>query len=98
MMSGGGASSHHTPGSPGASAAYIPQSPVYNPASAQYQGAPIPGVSSAAAGRPAYLGGSPIDSSPSHSPVGDANQPAHQYSPMDDDSDDAAANGGGDKK
>ena len=48
-------------------------------------------------GRPAYDGGgSPIDSSPSHSPVGDPNQPAHKYSPMDDDSDDAA-NGGGKK-
>jgi hypothetical protein len=92
-MMGGGASSHHTPGSPGPNAAYIPQSPVYNPASA-YQGGSIPGVSGmGGVGRPpAYLGGSPIDSSPSHTPVGDPN-PAHRPSPIDD-SDDAA----GDKK
>ena len=77
----GGASSHHTPGSPGPSAAYIPASPGYNPASASYQ-APIPGGVS----RPIYMGGSPIDSSPSQTPIGDAaNQQARRDS--DDDSD-----------
>jgi hypothetical protein len=74
-------SSHHSPGSPSASAAYIPQSPVYNPASVGYQ-APIQGAGVAAA-RPSYIGGSPIDSSPSQTPMN--NEGEDRYSPDESD-------------
>ena len=92
-MTGGGASSHHTPGSPGASAAYIPPSPAYNPTGAYQGNQMIPGLP-ANAGVPlpgraagAYPSGSPIDdSSPSNSPIGDPNQGQNQ-SPMSDESD-----------